>query len=287
MNRRYFYGILFLLGALLMPSCKDKTLDMTVLTKTLYEDAVIDEFHVEDAWQVTIVQDSSKKGVELEYSAFLEEFLKIVKEGSALDIAFTQRLNLPSQTVKNATVYVPSLRKLVLEEEASAALQGEFYGNKLEVTQKDKSTLRGGSYFGSLTMALSDASKVVDFTVAGDSCGMSLEDASVFKGTLTASTLLDLQIKDESRLTTYGGNTPTTIINMSNKAFLNMTQTVVDEMFIEMSSSSEANVRVVSSLEGVLRDTSVLYYQGNPVLNVDCDTTSHLLPLTTHLSILN
>lgn len=272
--------ILFFVGVLMLPSCKDnKTLDMNVLTNTLYEDAFFDEIRMEDAWQVTIVQDSQRKGVELEYSAFLEDYLRIVREGSALDIAFTQRLNLPSQTVKNATVYVPSLRKLVLKEEASAELQGDFHGDKLEVTQKEKSKLRGGCYHGSLMMELSDASMVVDFTTEGDSCVVLLEDASVFKGTLTATSHLDLQVKDESRFTTYGGNAPITIINMDNKAFLNMTQTVVGTMFVELSSASEANVHVVDRLQGSLRDASVLYYQGNPILQVDCDTTSHLYSL--------
>lgn len=283
MSKKQLYLILFIVGALMLPSCKDKTLDTTVLTKTMYEDVVFDEIHAEDAWQVIIVQDDQKRGIELEYSAFLEEYLKMTKEGSSLDISFTQRLNLPLNTVMTVTVYVPSLSKLVLEEAASAELQGDFHGDRLEVLLKEKSSLRGGNFFGALLMELSDASKVVDFTADGDSCSVLLENVSVFKGTLTAAARLDLQIKDGSRFTTYGGSATQANIYMTDLAFLNMIRTVVDVMYIELNSASEATVYVVDRLEGSVREASVLYYQGYPVLNVDCDSTSNLSTFNSQL----
>lgn len=279
MNRSFFYLILFFAGALMMPSCKQKTLDMTILTTTMYEDAVFEGIHVEDAWQVTIVQDSQKKGVELEYSAFLEDYLRVVKEGSTLDISFSQRLNLPVNTVKNATVYVSSLDKLALSEASSIELQGSFVSDSLSVEMEEASTLRGGCYSGKLNMELHEASVVADFVAEGATCHLILEEGSVFKGTLTASDLLDVEISDASRMTTYGGNTPFAKVTMEEAGFLNMTQTVTQEMHIDMRSASEASVNVINRIDGSLQDASKLFLIGNPITNLNCDDTSTLSPL--------
>lgn len=252
---------------------------MTVLTKTLEEDAVVDVINVEDAWEVTIVQDEHRRGVELEYSAFLEEYLMVHSDGSALEVGFKQRLNLPSATVKHATVYVPSLRELYLKEAVSAVIQGSFVGDRLLVELDDAATLCGGSFTGELQMALDGASVVGDFSAEGTKVNLSLEGASVFKGILTATEKLDIHVVDASRMTTYGGYAPLASVNVESASFLNMTQTEVGEMHINLSSAAEASVKATTLLEGSVKDASTLYFEGQPQLQLDSDESSSVHPL--------
>ena len=70
MPRHFSYLLLAL--SLTLASCK-KDLDMTLLEKQLYEEVTFDAIIVEDAWEVTVIQDDVKRGVVVEYSAFLEE----------------------------------------------------------------------------------------------------------------------------------------------------------------------------------------------------------------------
>ena len=276
--RRYL--IIALIGVLMgLASCRDKDLDMTLLTKTLYEDAVFDALYAEDAWNVILVQNSLKRGVELEYSAFLEEYLQIRKDGSMLDMRFTQRLNLPNATVKNATVYVPSLRQVTLREAATVDLQGSFAGDSLVLDLKEATTLRGGLFLGNLAMELDDASTVVEFSAEGEACSLILRNASVFKGILSFSETMDLTVSEASRMTTYGGNAPVATVTVEEASFLNMTPTAVGKMLIHLRSTSEASVRVTALLEGTVEDGSTLYHAGPANLQVECDETSSMKPL--------
>ena len=279
MNRRYLYLVLFFTGALMLSSCRDKTLDMTVLTKTMYENVAFDEIYAEDAWQITIVQDSERQGVELEYSAFLEEYLQVMKSGSALNISFSQRLNLPAQTVKNAKVYVSSLEKLSLTEASMVELQGCFAGRSLVVNLGEASVLKGGFFTGNLNMELDEASIVADFSAEGATCHLNLEEGSVFKGSLTAYELLEVEVSDASRMTTYGGSAPVANVALEEASFVNMTQTMTDEMYITMKSASEASVNVINRIDGTLQDASMLYLIGNPIMNLNCDDSSTISPL--------
>ena len=90
---------------LLMAGCRDKDLDMTVLNKSLFDGADFTEIVLNDSWNVTIVQDDEKTGIDLEYSAFLEDYLDVKQEKKNLSIAFTHRLNLPYNTVMNAVIH--------------------------------------------------------------------------------------------------------------------------------------------------------------------------------------
>lgn len=264
---------------MLCTACRDKELDMTVLTNTIYEDAVIDALNVEDSWNVTVVQDSMKRGVELEYSAFLEDYLQLVKEGSTLDIRFSQRLNLPAATVKHATVYVSSIRQITLKEAATLDLQGSFAGDSLVVDLKEATTLRGGTFYGDLVMELDEASAVGDFSAEGARCSVTLKDASVFKGILSFTEMLDVAVSDASRMTTYGGAAPVATVSVEEAGFLNMTQTAVGEMHIHLCSASEASVYAATLLEGTIRDASTLYHAGPAVLQIDGDDSSSIYPL--------
>ena len=70
------FVLLLMMCAMTFAGCREKELDMTLIQKTVYEDATITAITVKDAWNVTVVQDE-RTYVELENSAFLEEYLKI------------------------------------------------------------------------------------------------------------------------------------------------------------------------------------------------------------------
>lgn len=276
MRKIKIFGLL--IGVLMLTSCHEE-LDMTVLNKTLYENATITEIEAEDAWNVTVIQDNQRKGVELEYSAFLEEYIKVVNEGSKLSIGFSQRLNLPSNTVQNVTVYVQTLSSIVLKEAATMNLQGVFSSATIRVDLTEASTLRGGYFNGNLDLEMDDASTVVDFIAAGEVLKLELDDASVFKGALYALNRLEMDVENASRATTYSGSALAAEVSVEDASFLNMLQTPVRTMNLVVKSVSEASVNVSDRIEGVVQDVSVVYYQGLPVIALDCDDTSSITPL--------
>ena len=49
-------------------------------------------------------------------------------------------------------------------------------------------------------------------------------------------------------------------------------------MNVDLSSGSEATVRVVELMEGTLNEASTLYYKGHPQINIDCSEDSQLIP---------
>lgn len=254
---------------------------MTVLHKTLFDGAAITEITAEDAWNVTVVQDAEKPFVELEYSAFLEEYLRVVEEGSELKIGFNRYLNLPANTVKNAIIHTASVQKLDFSEAVTALLVGDFPAAMLEMELDDAATCKGGSFSGAAHLKLNDASTMVDFCFNGSTCILELDDVSVFKGFLTASDSMSIHLEDASRLTTYGGTTPEAIVGVRDASHLNMVKTAVTNMHINVSEASEACVNVSGTLSGMVTGVSKLYYQGNPIINVDCDDLSTFEPLST------
>ena len=272
--------LILILGLLTISSCRDKDLDMTVLHKTLYDGAAISEITAEDAWNVTVVQDEGKSFVEMEYSAFLEDYLRVVMEGSELKIGFNRYLNLPANTVKNITIHTASVRKLDFSEAVTASLVGDFPSATLEMELEDASTCKGGAFSGVAHLKLSDASILVDFSFDGTTCTLELDDASVFKGTLNATESMNIDLEDVSRMTTYGGATPQATVEVSQASNLNMVKTAVIDMHINVTDVSEAVVNVSGTLEGMVNNVSKLYYQDTPaVINIDCDETSIIQPL--------
>lgn len=268
-------GFLLMLGLIFLLGCRDKELDMTVLQKTLYEDALINEIAAEDAWNITILQDE-KTFVELEYSAFLEDYLKVQLEGSSLFVGFTRHLYFPGNTVMNATIHTPMVHKLSFSDAVFAALDNLNLETNLSLELEDAASCRGGHFKGDALIKLSDASTCAELYIEGRDCTVELEDASVFKGSLNASRLLTLTVMDASRLTEYWGEINQVEAVVSDASYLNMATSWINKMYIEVDDASEATVNVVESLEGTVHDASKLYYSGNPTLNVDCDETSTL-----------
>ena len=274
MKRRTFFWAI--IGLLLFTSCREKDLDMTVRQKTLYEGVEFNEITVTDAWSVEVIQDAEHSYVELEYSAFLEDYMKVQLNGNSLFIGFTRHLYFPSNTVMNATIHTPSVSKLSFSDAVSAALDNLNLETDLTLELEDAASCRGGHFYGNTDIKLSDASTCVELYVEGPNCTVELNDASVFKGCLNISGDLTMTVDDASRLTDYWGEINHAEVEVSDASYLNMATSWINRMYIEVSDASEATVNVVESLEGKVHDASKLYYSGNPTLNVDCDETSIL-----------
>lgn len=258
--------------------CREKPLDMTLVQKTVYEDVTITSITVKDAWNVTVVQDG-RSYVELEYSAYLEEYLNIWHEANSLNISLLKHFYFPSNTVMNATVHTASLEKLKFSDATSAVLEGVFPDVNLTVELSDAATCKGGRFIGKAELELSEAAKMVDFDFEGETCSVELSDASTFKGNLLVIDRLDIVVEDASHMTTYGGHAPYAEVEVSDASSLNLLETEVGTMHITVKDASEASVNVTSTLEGTVKDASELYYKGNPSLNVICDDTSIIRPL--------
>ena len=267
-------GLFLFVGFVMFAGCREKDLDMTVMQETLYEGATIREITAKDAWNVVILQDE-RTYVELEYSAFLEDYLKIQQEGIAFQIGFNRNLfYLPSNTVMNVTIHTPTVHKLSFSDAVFAALDNLNLETGLTLELEDAASCRGGHFKGDALIKLSDASTCAELYIEGSDCTIELKDASVFKGSLNVSRLLTMTIEDASRFTDYWGEIHRAEVEVSDASSLNMATSWINRMYIEVDDASEATVHVVESLEGTVHDASKLYYSGNPTLNVDCDETS-------------
>ena len=273
---------MMLLGMIaVLASCRDKEPDMTLVQGTWYQEYLINEVQADDVWNLTIVQDDGPSYVELEYSAFLEEYIRIEHtDAGFFHFYLTRHSHFPYNTVLKATIHTNKLTGLTLNKEASAVLVGDFSGPSLKVEMYGTSTCKGGSFMGGVNLVLHDGSQLVDFSFDGSSCDVLLDGGSVFKGTLTVSDAVSIELLDEARMTTYEGSIRDVSAVVKNNGSLNMLETAVDQIHIDMS-ASEAFVNVTQVLGGSLRDSSTLYYQPHPglVFNLAVDETSHISPL--------
>lgn len=271
--------VILLLSLLAYTGCREKPLDMTLKQKTLFQGENFTEIAADYGWDVTIVQDDNESFVELEYSAYLEEYLNIWNESNLLNISLLKRFHIPSNTVMSATVHTSSLKKLQFSDAASVVLEGEFPETDLTVELSDAATFKGGRFTGKADVELSDAAKMVEFDFEGETCSVKVSDASTFKGTLSVTDRLDIVVEDASHLTTYSGHAPHAEVKVSDASSLNLLETEVGTMHITMKDASQASVYVTTTLEGSAKDASKLYYKGNPTINFSCDDSSSINPL--------
>ena len=258
-------------------SCK-KNVDMTLVQKTVLENADIRQIEVSDAWKVSVMADSITF-VELEYSAYLEPYLKTKMVGSQLEIGFSGVVYPVIGSVFHATVHTPHIEKLEAEDATSIQCSGSFLGQRIEISLSDASQCNGLVFLGEdCEIKMEDASVLTGFQFIGSTCQAELEDASQFNGEIQASDLFDIKLKDASRFVNKGGATANASIELRNGSMLNMVETEVGEMQVDMAGVSEATVQVLNLLEGTVKEASTLYYKGHPQINIDCSDDSQLIP---------
>lgn len=258
-------------------SCK-KDIDMTFVQKTVLENVDIRQIEVSDAWQVTVVADSNSYVV-LEYSAYLENNLKAKMEGTKLEIGFAGSVYPAINSVYRAIVHTPQIEKLDADNASKIQFIGEFTGHQLEIELSDASQCNGPVFTGqSCNLKMEDASLLTGLHFVGSSCIAELEQASQFNGQIEAADQLEITLEDASRFVNKGGQTARVNIKAHDASRLNMVETLVNEMYVDLTGGSEATVWVELLLEGKARDASTIYYKGHPQMNVDCSDDSQLIP---------
>lgn len=260
-------------------SCK-KDVDMTLMQKIVLENTDIRAIEVGDAWQVTVVADSSTF-VELSYSAYLEPYLKTKMEGSKLELGFAGNVRPVINSTFRATVHTDKIESVEAEDAAEMTFSGHFSAtsDSLIVHLEDASVCSGLDYSGhECKVVIEDASQFLSFHLTSTNAEVKVSDASTCKGDFDMSFHLVANLSGASQLITFGGAAPYGMIKLQDASLLNMVQTEVREMHVDLSGASEATVDVSDSMEGALTDASTLYYKGHPQIHVDCSEDSRLIP---------
>ena len=271
--------ILILCVALCFATSCNKDVDMTLVQKTVFENADIRQIEVSDAWEVTVVADSNTF-VELEYSAYLEEHIKAKMEGNELDLGFTGSTYPVISSVFRAIVHTSQLEKLEIEDAAHIQCNGEFSGQSIEIDLNDAAQCNGLIFVGErCNINMEDAALLTGLQFEGNTCKAILEDASQFNGQIHASDQFEIELESASRFVNKGGETNQASIKLQNASILNMVETQVEEMHIELTSGSEATVWVHNLLEGTLKEASILNYKGHPQIQVECSEDSVIQPI--------
>ena len=270
--------ILFLCAALCFASSCKKEVDMTLMQKTVFQNADIRQIEVSDAWDVTVVADSNTY-VELEYSAYLETYLKATMEDSKLEIGFTGNVYPAINSVYRATLHTNKIERIKAEDASSINFTGVFEGTQLTVEMSDASICSGPVFSGQYCeIDIDDASKLLDFHFDGPACKVTLRKASQFNGQIHAREALHITLEDNSRFVNKGGLTAQADIIAKHACLMNMAETQVHEMHVELSEASEATVWVNALLKGMLTEASTLFYKGGAEIDVNCSDDSQLIP---------
>lgn len=270
--------LLILCATLCFAASCQKEVDMTLMQKAVLENADIRQIEVNDAWQVTVIADSCTY-VDLEYSAYLEPYLKTNMEGNKLEIGFTGNVYPVINSVFRATVHTTQLEKLNADDAVQMQCDGEFTGSIIEIVLNDASQCKGLVYTGqNCNIKMMETSLLIDFQFIGSYCKAELDDDSQFNGQIEAMDHLEIELEGASRFVNKGGVTTLASIKAHDASRLNMVETLVNEMHIDMTNGSEATIWVDGLLEGRMQDVSTLYYKGHPQIDVDCSDDSQLIP---------
>jgi hypothetical protein len=259
-------------------SCK-KEADMTLVQKTVFENADIREIEVSDGWQVTVVADSCTY-VELSYSAYLEPYVKAKMNDTHLELGFMYKTYPGINSEYRATVHMRQLEKIDAKNASTITFTGSYEGDRLYVNLSEASACNSLTYTGDkCEIVMDEASKLLNYQFDGTTCIASLKQSSQFNGRIHATELLDLALSGNSRFINRGGETARTDIKLHDGSLLNMVETQVNKLYAELSEASEATVWVDEYLRATLKDASTLYYKGNPLKDLACHDNSEVKPL--------
>lgn len=273
--------LLILCAALcFITSCK-KEPDMTLKQKTMYENNDISLFHVDDAWDVTFVYDSLNSYVELEYSAYLEEYVSVWDTNGWLNIGFRGSVYKQPGSVFKAKVHTSEKEHLYMKvEDASViTMEGVFrLEDGLDIELHDGSVCNGfavTSQWSSISLTYDSQIYGVDYH--GTNCAVYAQKGSSCKGYFHVEESFTADVGVSSQLIVFGGNIPSASIEVKNESTINMVQAEVQNMSVYLEGASEATVNVSERIEGSVKEASTLYYKGHPQIDVKCSEDSHLI----------
>lgn len=261
-------------------SCK-KEPDMTLRQKTVYENNDISLFHIDDAWDVSFVYDSLNSYVELEYSAYLEEYVSVWDTNGWLNIGFRGSVYKQPGSVFKAKVHTSEKEHLYMKvEDASViTMEGVFrLEDGLDIELHDGSVCNGFAVTSQWSsISLTHDSQIYGVDYHGTNCAVYAQKGSSCKGYFHVEESFTADVGVSSQLIVFGGNIPSASIEVKNESTINMVQAEVQNMSVYLEGASEATVNVSERIEGSVKEASTLYYKGHPQIDVECSEDSHLI----------
>lgn len=262
-------------------SCK-KEADMTMVQKTVFENADIHRINVNNGWEVTFVYDSLKSFVELEYSAYLEDYVSVREDNEWLLIGFNSKINTLSGSVFRATVHISQKEALyIMADNASViTMEGPFeLEDTMDIDLRNTSVCNGFEVTSQLCgINLTDGSQIYGVNFNGTNCTVYAHKGSSCKGYFNVEQSFTTGVGISSQLIVFGGSMPSANIEVKDAGTINMVQAEVKDMNVYLNGASEATVNVTETLSGFLLSGSTLYYKGHPQIDIDCSDDSQLIP---------
>ena len=272
--------LLILCMALCFATACNKNVDMTLVQKTLFENADIRQIEASDAWEVTVVADSSTF-VELEYSAYLKDYIFAKMENDSLKIGFSQKVHPQIGSVFKATVHTLYVNSIEAHNASQMAFEGEL-GSSDDVV---KIELDGASVCNGLQLSgkdvyvsVSDASQFLGFNINSANCVVKVSGASACKGIFDINFHFQAVVNDASQIVAFGGESYYGALTLNNGSLANVVQMPINELSVNLSGASEATVWANDSMVGTLKEASTLYYIGDPQIQIECSEDSQLIP---------
>ena len=278
--KKFSYLLCFSVAFCFATSCK-KDVDMTLVQKTVFENADIRQIEVSDAWQVTVVADSVSF-VELEYSAYLEESVSVKMENDSLKIGFGKTIYPQTGSVFKATVHTMYLSSIEVHDASQMTFEGELgSGDDVVKIDLDGASICNGLQFSGkdVYVSVSDASQLLGFNINSTNCVVNVDGASACKGTFDIRFHFQAILNDASQMVAFGGESYYGALTLNGGSLANMVQMLVNELSVNLSGASEATVNASEKMTGSLIEASTLYYIGHPQVNIDCSEDSQVIPL--------
>ena len=262
-------------------SCK-KEPDMTLVQKTVYENNDLSLFHVDDGWEVTFVYDSLKSFVELEYSAYLEEYVHVWDTNGWLNIEFKGAVYKQPGSVFKAKVHTSEREYLyIMANNASViTMEGLFELENMNFDLFNASICNSFEVTSqSCGIELTYGSQLYGVDFHGTNCTVYAHKESSCKGYFNVDQTFTTGVGINSQLIVFGGSMTSASSEVKEAGTINMVQAEVNDMHVYLDSASEATVNVAETISGFLLSASTLYYKGHPQIDVDCSDDSQIIPL--------
>ena len=273
--------ILILCTALCFATSCKKEVDMTLVQKTVYENNDLSMFHVDDGWEVTFVYDSLNSFVELEYSAYLEEYVSVSNTNDWLSIGFKGYVYKQPGSVFKATVHTSErdFLSIIAENACVINMEGLFELESINLDLRNASVCNGFEVVAeSCYIGLGDGSQMLGAQYTGTNCTVFASKESVCNGYFNAEETFTAGVHISSRLIVFGGSISSASLEVKNAGTINMAQAEVKDMNVYLAEASEATVNVSNTMSGFLLSGSTLYYKGHPQIDIDCSDDSQIIP---------
>lgn len=272
MKNTFIKGLLLCVcSMLLLLSCR-KAPDTTIITKSYLEGEVINSIEVRNGWNIIVENSASKSGIELEYTAFLEEGITMSLNDGKLILDFQNVSGTLYNSTLCATIYSSELSSLNLSNNVRADVIGEFSADSVMFDLSRNSSCRGGIITSKQISVFAEKSDIADIEFFGECAVVNLV-ASRMAGKINAVEYQDINL-DGSSFVNYSGQTSSVDLAAKNVSIANMVSDEATMMQLELEGRSSVTVHVTDIMSGHVKEESSLYYVGNPTLNLDVDESS-------------